>query len=334
MRKFFSVVLYILVGLPLSLSVLMAFSVKPWALDRDFYKRTLTSDKLYAALADPALAAGTDEVLELAGGLKVNGPVYVAALQKRIPVPELKALSTDAVDKTFDWLEGKAAAGKPSLDMKPLKKALVASEGDLARDYVKGIPEKPGVPAKGDLTFRPSSLSEAAMTTAATPVLREGTQTAIPDSVSWPNADKPAITDASQGAVILPPDLDSRILGFTVFTTFILAGLSYLGGRRAADRLRLAGTYILIPSIFVLGIGAVLMATGGIAGSAALGGILPAGVHLVPAAGSGAGSQLASFFAELGRGMARSFFLTGLIGTCAGGFLKSLRRTFDPERLE
>ncbi|MDP3179535.1 MAG: hypothetical protein Q8M76_16615, partial [Spirochaetaceae bacterium] len=63
MRKFLSTLLYVVLGLPLAMSALFLFAVRPWALDRELYKKIVTDDRLYAAIAAPELARGLPERL-------------------------------------------------------------------------------------------------------------------------------------------------------------------------------------------------------------------------------------------------------------------------------
>ena len=53
MRKFLSSFLYLFLGLPLALSTLFLISARPWALDRETYRRFVEDDRLYAALRSP-----------------------------------------------------------------------------------------------------------------------------------------------------------------------------------------------------------------------------------------------------------------------------------------
>ncbi|MBL8966120.1 MAG: hypothetical protein JNG85_03865, partial [Spirochaetaceae bacterium] len=98
MRKAFSSLLYVFIGLPLAISALFCLSLKPWVLERDTYKRIVTDERLYAALRAPEAARSADARLEIEGAV-FDGPALAAALQPRLPEAEIKALGTSAVDQ-------------------------------------------------------------------------------------------------------------------------------------------------------------------------------------------------------------------------------------------
>lgn len=326
MRKFLSVIGYITLGLPLALSVLLAFSVRPWALDRSFYKDALNDERLYTALRSPELPASVDKILTI-DGIKVDGPALVAAAQKSLPVTELKALSNEAVDKGFDYLEGRTRGERLVLDMKPLKAAITAQSHKIATDYASALAVRAETPAPGDFSFRPASLPlNRAITAAEGEVKTEVAQ--APEGVVWPPKDKAASQGLIEGKALSIHSIDMGIASLSAITLLLIGGLSVLGARGASRRLSLAGSYLAIPSVFVLVIGAI----GYFAGGSVIAGNLPNELKAIGAGGTT--PELAAYFAHLAATMAKSFFVSGLSGVCVGGLLKSLRRTLRPEEIE
>jgi hypothetical protein len=197
---------------------------------------------------------------------------------------------------------------------------------------VKALPTGPARSDPKDLSYRPLGESEAQMTGLVAKDLREKTLAAIPDRLPWPAADEASFRNGRRvtalDAGLMRADRVNRgLTSLAVLSSLLIAGLGFLGGRRAVDRLGMAGTYILIPSVAVLAVGATMA----VAGGALLSGALPPEIHGALGAG---GNALVGYAADVMRGMSKGFFITGLVGTCLGGLVKSLRRTVDPERIE
>jgi len=91
MRKVLANLLFIFLGLPLALSALMLISVRPWALDRDAYKRFVEDDRLYAALQAPDRESRSRDDQARTGFLRRKS--LASAAQKR------PALARDKVDR-------------------------------------------------------------------------------------------------------------------------------------------------------------------------------------------------------------------------------------------
>lgn len=323
MRKPAAIILYLFVGLPLLLSAFLAVSTRAWILDRGTYTRALTNDRLYEILRSPAMAAEVDETLVI-DGASLNGPALVAALQKDPPVAELKALAAQAVNDGFDFIEGRSRGERLDLDLAPLKSALEARAPALARDYVAALPVQPGKPADGDYSFRPQGLSSALIASRAGTLLRDGISENLPDRLPWPPAAMPVLTVSENGEVLTLARIDTGITGLAIISLLVTGGLALLGSPNLRQRLRMAGGFILAPALLVL----VVAATFAITGISVEKGLMPDALR--QAAGSDGRAALAGYFlgSFLGSqgGVAGPYFIVGLVASCAGGLLISLRR--------
>jgi len=318
-RKFLSTVLFICVGLPLSLSSLLLISARPWALDREAYRRFVQDDRLYAALRAPEIAARAPETIRL-GPAVFAGPALVAAAQKDLPLPEIKSTASKAVDAMLDAVEGGTPASAATIDMRPLKAALRAKSAAMARDYSAALAERTA--AQPGLA-RPTAVAEAL--TAAID--------AVPDSAKAqaPAARELERPDARMGVAargLSQALLDRMTAATAAVSAILLAALGALGGRSALSRLSRAGTYLLFPSVMVLGIGVVLAIPGGLI----LQNIFPR--DLQGMLGGAVGAQLRAYLASALGPIARSFFITGLVGASLGGVLSQARRMGEPKELE
>jgi hypothetical protein len=329
MRRFLANVLYLFIALPLTFSALMLLSARPWALDRATYKRIALDDRLYAALQAPEMASRAPESFELeADGAKLvlDGPALVATAQRDLPWPEIKATASRGVDAVMDAVqlgEGRAA----ELDLRPLKAALKAKTPAAARDYAAALAAetKAGTAARLSTEARPELLQAL--------LAREAAR--IPDSARIDRPSPPARLPALPIGIMsrAPEGLSQALLNRMTATTaalsaLLIAGLGALGGRNLVARLSRAGKYLLIPSIVVLGVGVALAIPGGLI----LQNILPGDARTV-VAGQG-GAQLRAYFASALGPIAKSFFITGLVGASAGGVLLSSRRFGEPRELE
>jgi hypothetical protein len=328
MRRFLANILFLFLGLPLVLSTLFLISARPWALDRETYKRFVDDDRLYAALRAPEMASRAPRNIELgpAGGngekLRLEGPALVAAAQKDMPWPELRATASRAVDSVLDAVEGKAG-GTLELDLRALKASLRQKVPALARDYIAGA-------TASELPKNADSAAEIA-------ALLGGYVDAMPDrAVAPPPPDRRRIGGPigvmSRGPT-LERGLSQAILNrmtatMAAVSALLIAGLGALGGTGLVSRLSRAGRYLLLPSILVLGAGIALAIPGGLI----LQNVLPREFQDM-VAGS-AGAQLRDYLAAALGPIARNFFITGLVGTSLGGVLTQTRRFAEPKELE
>ncbi len=329
MRKFLANVLYIFMGLPLALSALMLLSVRPWALDRETYKRFVLDDRLYAALASPEAAARAPEVIEI-DGASLDGKALVAAVQKNIPVAAVKAAGAGAIDSVMDGALS-ASAESASIDFKELKAALKGASPAVARDYVAALPVESLPPSATDLTYRPAAVGQKAASEAMAKTLASSLDRAIPDTALVPmSEDRPsgAMPAANRAKIMSQAFLNRTSVVTALFSGLFLLGLGALGSSTWGGRLARAGKYVLIPSIFVLGIGAVIAIPGGLI----LQNLMPR--EAIEVFRGEAGNQLRAYLSSSLGPIAKSFFITGLVGASVGGLLVSMRRIVEPKEIE
>jgi hypothetical protein len=328
MRKFLANVLFLFAGLPLALSALFLISARPWALDRATYKRFVEDDRLYAALRAPEMASRAPSAIELrprgdGATLSLDGPSLVAAAQKDLPWPEIKSTASRSVDSILDAVQGSGAAGAPQLDLRGLKAALKSRAPALARDYEAALAAS-GRPSQ-------SGLSRGQLSAALAIATDEIPDRAILDERSFPSpraglhplgrGDRMPIGVISRGPDGLSQALLNRMTATTAaMSALLLAGLGVLGGRSLVSRLSRAGSYLLIPSIVVLGVGAALAIPSGLI----LQNVLPQEAREM-VAGEG-GALLRSYLASALGPIARSLLITGLVGASVGGVLASSRK--------
>lgn len=330
MRRFLANTLFVFVGLPLALSSLVLVSVRPWALDREAYKRFVTDDRLYAALQAPEIADNAPETIELqAAGTKVvfDGSSLTRAAQKDLPWPEIKATASAGVDAILDAVEGKGPRDRVELDLKPLKAALKAKGPAAARDYQAALAEetKAGKAAEGAISA--SSAALAKTISAAVDELPDLASTAT-GAASVPGARVGVLSQGPGSEALSQAILNRMTATMAAVSALLLAGLGALGGTNLVTRLSRAGRYLLGPSIAVLAVGVVL----GIPGGLILQNVLPQEVRAL-VEGS-AGAQLRDYLATVLGPIARSFFLTGLVGASVGGVLASSKKFSEPKELE
>jgi hypothetical protein len=326
MRRFLSNILYIFLALPITFSALLLVSVRPWALDRETYKRFVQDDRLYAALQAPELAARAPETLKI-GNATFDGPALATAVQKNLPAAEIKASAGKAIDGVMDAVAS-GQADRVELDMRPIKAALRSRSAAVARDYAAALASE-------------KSPSPAALTPAAQMPLALGAAIdALPDTAKPSAPNSPAamrriggpIGVLSRGDGLGGQGLSQAILNRTTasslaISALLLAGLGALGGTSLVSRLSRAGRYLLFPSILVLGVGVALAIPGGLFQN-----LLPQGIKAM-VAGS-AGAQLRAYLASALGPIAQGFFISGLVGASLGGVLASARKFAEPKELE
>ena len=332
MRRILANILFVFVGLPLALSALMLISVRPWALDREIYKRFVEDDRLYTALQAPEISVRAPAIIKL-GAATFDGPALAAAVQKNLPTALIKSTASGAVDSAMDALVGRGSGGRLEIDLKPLKAALKSKTAEVTREYAAAL-------AAGRSSGAASGAPRAALSPpAALGLALPMAIAALPDKAvaTTALASKFVRLGLPLGAVAKGPSIGGRTLTQALLnrmtattaamSALLLAGLGALGGSGALSRLSRAGRYLFIPSVLVLALGAVLAIPGGLILNT-----LPLELRGMLA---GAGGTALRAYLESALGpIARGFFITGLVGASVGAVLAQAKRLAEPKVLE
>jgi hypothetical protein len=329
MRKTLANLLFLFIGLPVTLSALLLISVRPWALDREVYKRFVQDDRLYTALQDPGIVSEMPANFELrpasgAAGEAVSIDVraLASAAQKDLPWPAIKSTGTSAVDAAFDAIEGKTAGGAISLSLKELKASVKNSLPAISRDYLaaaKGATLPAGAASQAKVTALLGSYVDLA------PDLVQATP---PSASMRTRVSGIPIGVMSRAGGLTQAILNQMTASTAAISALLIAGLGALGGTSLVSRLSRAGRYLLIPSIVVFGLGVALAIPAGLI----LQNLLPAGLREMIAGPAGAIFR-AYLVSALGP-IAQTFFVSGLVGVSLGGVLASAKRFGGLRELE
>ena len=328
MKKFLANILFIFLGLPMALSALLLISVRPYALDRETYKRIVADDRLYTALQAPEAASQAPAEIKLMSAT-LDGPALVSAVQKNLPIAEIKSTASLAVDTILDGVEGLKPIAGMQLDLKPLKAALKSRSPAAARDYLAALAAD-GSGAQG---------GGAAPTSAELSLVFGKAVDAMPDAAKAPIsvASRPRLGGPigvlSAGPALNGVGITQALLNRMTATTaamsvLLLAGLGALGGSGLVSRLSRAGRYLFLPSLVFLVGGALLSIPSGLIFQNLL------APSLQGLASGAAGSLIWAYFASAFGPIATSFFITGLVGVSLGGVLTQTKRMIEPKELE
>ncbi|HUX41280.1 MAG TPA: hypothetical protein VMV83_08970 [Rectinemataceae bacterium] len=318
MRRFLSGILYLLIGLPITFSGLLALSLRPWAFDKTFYSRAIDDERLWTALRSPTALKGAPDKVEI-GGFTFSGPALYSALQRHLPEAALKSFATDAVDSLISVSdEGKPAA---ALDLRPLKSTLTRDSAAIAADYFADLPKGDRRGVLTDFRTQPPGTSSASLAKQGSEAFASVIAT-IPDSVN-PKIQSGSIILGDPHRVSPKASLDRLATTGLAASAALLLGLGFLGGGGIGRSLARTGKFLIIPSALVLAAGIALSIPG-------------APIVLSIAAKAQATSDL-GFLQAIGGWLsswlgvaARSFFIVGLSGISIGALLASVRRILEP----
>jgi hypothetical protein len=159
MRKFLAFVLALFIAIPLLIGAFVLISIQPWAVNRDFYKKALTDDKLYSGI-QAVPKADPKATLEV-GEFTFNTNSFQAGLAAALPKEEIKKFSGNSIDVIFDALEGKSG-GADTIDVEPLKASLRANSKKFVSAYVEALPAgESDKPAATDFSSLPKGITRA-----------------------------------------------------------------------------------------------------------------------------------------------------------------------------
>lgn len=128
MRKVFALSILIVVFIPLAFSAMTLTSVRPWILDRNFYERLVSDERLYEFPMTDDLANRFDEdVFTTREQLPVSA---LAVALREVATPDyVRTQTLRIVDEVFSFVEGRHTSFTVSLDITPVKGALAGEDG-------------------------------------------------------------------------------------------------------------------------------------------------------------------------------------------------------------
>jgi hypothetical protein len=334
MRRFLANILFVFCGLPLILSSLCLVSVRPWALDRETYKRWVTDDRLYEAIQAsdvPATMKGTISLDGKGRPLVFDGPALAKAAQKDLPWTEIRSTASRGVDAVLDAVEGRSPGGRVSLDLRPLKSALSQRTGQAARDYGAalgarsvGEPQASSAASPGDPVSAKNAQAALAELVATIPDDATSSSAALVDLGATKSRALRVAGSIEAAGTLTQRGLDRITWSMVAASALLIAGLGALGGTSLVSRLSRAGKYLMIPSVIVLVGGAIL----GIPGGLLLQNLMPQELRALFE--SSAGAALRDYLAAVLGPIARGFFISGLVGTSIAALLGQSRRIIEP----
>jgi|GEM_PF-6214568 len=253
MRKIFALLIGIFIFLPVAFTAMSLTSLRPWILDRGFYERLVSDERLYDGLFVGELPNVFNR------NILPNEQLPVAALNaglREVITPEyMQAQSVAVVNQVFDFIDGREGEYVATLDIAPVKAAL---SGEARSRFANALAAALPACEAGQEAIAPTgtlmrcisadgSSSEAVgQITAALPTAVE----AMPDRV-----------DASETNIRVDWRSVNWLVRFSVRPSFeigmiaavfaaLIAGLilAYLGGDNRRERLIWLGSWLFFPA--------------------------------------------------------------------------------------
>ena len=127
MRKLSVFLILVIMFLPLAFTAITLASIRPWVLDGGFYERILNNERLYEAVLTDELPNRINN-----GAFTVVEQLPVSALSnalREVVTPDyLQTQALNVVDKVFDYIDGRERTFELSIDITPIKAALIGDE--------------------------------------------------------------------------------------------------------------------------------------------------------------------------------------------------------------
>lgn len=121
-----------LYGLAVSSTAVMIFG------DAQNLKGLLADSPVYDRVADTVIENNLQKVK--AGGLPLGEEQIDAAAKKALPPETIRNIAEQAIDSTYNWLEGETPTPTFAVDLTPIKQEFAANLGQQAGDKVSGLP--------------------------------------------------------------------------------------------------------------------------------------------------------------------------------------------------
>jgi hypothetical protein len=115
-------------------------SLRPWVLDRGFYERMVSDERLYDALLTGALPNQFNRSVFIEGDELPLGALNIA-LREVVTSDYLRTQSLNVVDEVFDFIEGQAENFEIGFDITPIKAVLAGERGaQFATTFAAALP--------------------------------------------------------------------------------------------------------------------------------------------------------------------------------------------------
>ena len=262
MRRVPAILIVIFFVVPLLFAALATIGVSTWALDRSFYAGLMNDERLYQI--PDAVSSATWLPAEMSGFGGLPLPTAARALREILPPAYLRTQAVSVIGQAFDFLEGRARVFDVSVDLAPVKKALLGDPGKRFALRLAG--DLPVGSAGGDFTVlpgrlprsRPSTLSvdkAAAIIQAGLPIFLKS----IPDTARL--SDNPSFTYVLVHWGRGPGFSAMGLLIFADIVLLFIAGgfwtaAAFIGGANRFERLQWFGWALFVPAaaVFLMGL--------------------------------------------------------------------------------
>ena len=270
MRRLPAFLIAILFVFPMFLAALCTVAVSTWALDRGFYGSLLSDQRLYEIPATTNLSGWTG--MTVTGGTTISGNISPKAAREILTPDYMHTQAMSVLNQTFDILEDTSTAGDISVDLKPVKAALLSAAGvRFARVVASTLPVS-GASASFVMTARslpasrPSSLSVDAAAAAIQKGLPEFARS-LPDTLRlsdtmdfrppfYARGGRPHV---SAVGIMVAADI---VLLLLAFGFWMAAG--FTGGATLYGRLQWWGWSLFAPALLVFLIGLLTIVSAGV----------------------------------------------------------------------
>ena len=272
MRKFFAIVFFIILVLPLLMAAQLSLSTITWALDRDFYMEILDQPEAQTAL-------GADMMMDhiITTQLHLTPDADTAALtdilQSVMTQEYFQAQIRAYVDGLFDYLQGKSTEFTPTIDLRPLKLVITGGQQDaFLAALLQALPEcapgqTPGLGSDTETACKPAGIPdqliiEQALKPALPLVLAQ-----IPDEAPLPG--ELGLVGRNLGwrtylpGMAAPASIMLSVLILSIFALAMWYLVAMVADASWHARLQWLGWMLLIPSLIVFLLG--FAAQGGVA---------------------------------------------------------------------
>lgn len=128
MRKSSALFILIVVFFPLALAAMTLTAIRPWILDRSFYERMVSDERLFDVVLNEELPGRFNQEIVTAGE-QLPVAALSAALQDVVTPAYLRDQTLSVIDQAFDYVDGRVRSLDIAWDIAPIKAALVGDGG-------------------------------------------------------------------------------------------------------------------------------------------------------------------------------------------------------------